>query len=187
MYYTQSGNIILIRVPKAGSSTAQHLVGSAFQDAIENGVIHETYDEMRGRIKGDFLEQQNWRIIGFVRHPIPWLNSMVSQFWDDCVWAGRWFGGGLKRFDGPDLPARLLLHMDRTPHHWFTDKYGAVRVTEIWRVEDMADFATSLNVPCLHMNETPKLQRREIDWSPKEREIIKLRFARELAYYPEGL
>jgi hypothetical protein len=187
VYYSVAGNVVLIRVPKAGSSSAYTAMREAFRDAMENGDLHETYAELRERLNSDFLERQNWRVVGFVRHPLAWLDSMVAQFWPDCHYAARWFGGGLKRFDGPDLNVNLLTHMKRTPYDWFTDADGNVCVTEIWRMEDMASFCKNLDVPYRHGNPTPEKERRKIDWTPTQLDAIRARFHRELQHYPEGL
>lgn len=187
MYYAQAGNMVLIRVPKTGSSSAMNLIKQAHYDSMENGPPHETYAEMRTRIKSDFLEQQSWRVIGFVRHPLPWLNSMVAQFWDDCIHGQRWFGGGFKRFDGPDLCTNILLHAKRTPYDWFTDADGNIRVTEVRRMEDMDEFAASLHLAPLHQNITPDAERRTLNWTTEQLDAIRSRFHRELQHYPEGL
>ncbi len=188
VYYSVAGNIVLIRVPKAGSSSAYTAMCEAYRDSMENGDLHETYAELRKRIRSPgFLEQQDWRVIGFVRHPLAWLDSMTAQFWPDCHYAARWFGGGLSRYDGPELTAKILTHMKLTPYDWFTDADGNVRVTEVWRMEDMAAFCKNLDVPYQHGNPTPDDQRKKLEWTPVQLAAIKARFHRELAHYPEGL
>jgi hypothetical protein len=187
VYYSQAGNIVLIRVPKTGSSSAYTAMREAFRDVMENGPLHETYAEMRVRIKSTFLEQQDWRIVGFVRHPLPWLNSMVAQFWEDNVLSHPWYGGGLKRFEGPDLAANVLKHVTHTPYDWFTNADGNVCVTEIYRVEDMIEFTENLRVPYRHDNMTPKAERKNLDWTPAQLDTLRKRFHRELVHYPEGL
>lgn len=187
MYYTYQGNTILIRVPKAASSTTVAVLTSAFGDLQENGPVHETYAELRERVNSSLLEDRPWRVIAFVRHPIPWFNSIVSYFWEGNGWADKFWNGPLKRFDGPNREAQLLVNMTHTPRHWMLDKDGKMAVTDVYRVEDMKKFSESLMVPYQHVGETPKTQRIALNWTKEQLDVLRERFAWELQYYPEGL
>lgn len=182
MFISRKHEFIFIRVPKTGSTTAKKALKNTFLHLIEQGEAHETYAE--ACVRDPLLETlgADFRLTAFVRKPIPWLNAMYVLLRNAPTYAHKWMGCDISKLTGTPSSA-FLEAMPMTPYDWFTDADGAVRATDIWRMEDMKDFTDHLDLPPLWENHTPKHFQVRLPWTPDDYVIIRKRFERELEHY----
>jgi hypothetical protein len=189
MFFAPEHKVAFFRIPRTGSTTATHLLNTALGHMKECGDGHGTYADAARR--KDFPDFTGWRTISFVRDPLRWLDSVCSLARKPNRWSLRIIGGAVTRFCGDDRKvdtAALLDALKMTPYDWTLDPDGAPAPgLEIWRTEDMDDFAASFGLPPVHHNTTLAANRFILNWTEDDHEVIRQKFHRELAHYPEGL
>lgn len=193
MYFSPEHKAALIRIPKTGSTSAFYVMHEALGKLRQAGDGHETYSDMVERCVGQprnptarkhtlqsCYDLNGWRVIAFVRHPLDWLPSFYNLALHPNWVSERYTGGPTEGRS----PADFLAALTTTPYDFFTHE-GKVMATEVWRTEDMSEFAASFGVPAEHRNPTPAPRRVALDWTPRDLQVIKDRFHRELKHYPE--
>ena len=129
-----------------------------------------------------FAHYQHFKKIGFVRHPLPWLNSFFGWSMRGYQWRDYVVGPPYEKGKGGD---QFLFNLSVTPMHWLTHpQTGELLVDEVLRTEDMPEIADRFGVTIENRNQTtPGRFKKELDWHDYRLDFIKHRFARELEYY----
>lgn len=179
-------NLLIVRTPGAGSNTMKiHM--RKFEEPhwlkVRNGITnpqvlewekirhkaHLTARQIRALWPDEFA---SYKVVGVVRHPVDWTNSI-------------WRKGGIEtalQEDTSGSYSDYLKRLELTPYKWLTDADGSVIVDEIWRTEDMFEIFKSLGIPGPFKAENVSTNNKAIP-TRDDMEILKTKFHREWTHY----
>ncbi len=181
MYACEDRQLIYIPVPTTGSES--------FTDALKckwhGHEGHQTaWDAMRYNTA--WKHYAHFKKIGFIRHPLPWLNSFFGWSMRGSQWSDYITGLPYDKDKGGD---QFLYHLTMTPLDWLTHPTtGELLVDEVYRTEDLERVARTMNITIKRLNKTtPGRFKKTLDWHDHRLDYIERRFHRELKYYEQGL
>jgi len=179
MWVSEERELLYIRVPKTGSES--------FVNALKLKWLgskgHQTvWDAMQTNPMFYYYHHLKFKKIGFIRHPLPWLDSFFGWSMRGYQWRDYVYGPPYEKGKGGD---QFLFNLTVTPLSWLTHpETGELLVDEVYRTEDLPKIADEMNITIKHLNPTTEGRfKKQLDWHDYRLAYVDKRFARELEYY----
>ncbi len=181
--------LIYIRVPKTGSNSFFHAMKNRHKSVVPNQeelnkrrswselppprislYEHFTANQARQLIPKEVWD--SYEKIAFVRNPYDWVVSLYDQRGIDSV---------LGEDESKPFP-EFLRNLKLTPFTWFLDGDEKMLIDTIYRMEDIDEVFDKYDCKHLHLMKRKHFARNPV-LTDEDREVIKAKFQRELAYY----